>query len=415
VAEHNLMTDDLLRQIIGVGRVDLLVGVPRPEGPDAAAALVRVVRACFRSQFHRSRAALLYVDDQPTGDGRALVQRLWEEEAGARGGLRTTHLVTAAVPGLEHDGVAGRMMVTAADLLQAQAVVLLDPDVGDLTPERIATLAAPLADRVDLVAPAHPRAADEGLLVTQLLRPLTRAIYGADLREPLLPEFGASARLAAHCAQFEVDAAQARTHYWIAAEALAGPFTVRQAALGPRRSSAVRARGGLPALFLQVVSSVFASIGATSRVWLARAGEALPDVNVAGAATADQGSGGARVLQTFADDLSNLDEILRRILRPETHAALKDAGNEPGPALPDRLWAEVVAEFLLAHRHHVILRDHTVKALLPLYIGRTGTFLLNHGSGSAEAVEAAVEALCVAFEGVRPRIVERWVTQQRGK
>lgn len=408
MAEHNLMTDDLLRQIIGVGRVDLLVGVPRPEEPDAAAAVVRAVRTCFRSQFHRSRAALLYIDDLPTADGRTLVQQLWDEDASARGGLRTTHLVTATTPGVEHDGVAARVMITAADLLQARAVVLLDPAAGELTPDRIALLAAPLADQVDLVAPAHPRAADEGLLVTQLLRPLTRAIYGGDLREPLLPEFGASARLAAHCAQFEVDAAQARTHYWIAAEALAGPFTVRQAPLGARRTSAVRVRGGLPAVFLQVVSSVFASIEATSRSWLARAGEALPDVTLSGAATPDHGPDGARVLQAFADDLSNLDEILRRILRPETHAALKDAGSQPGPALPDRLWAEVVAEFLLAHRHHVILRDHTVQALLPLYIGRTGTFLLNHGAGSPEAVEAAVEALCVEFEGVRPRIVERW-------
>ena len=407
MAEHNLMTDDLLRQLIGVGRVDLLIGVPRPEEPDTAAALIRAVHACFRAQFHRSRSALLYVDDQPSADGRALVQRLWEQDASARGGLRTTHLVTATAPGPEHDGVAARLIVTAAELLQARAVVVLDPDAGDLTPERIAMLAAPLADQVDLVAPVHPRAADEGLLVTQLLRPLTRAIYGGDLREPLLPEFGASARLAAHCAQFEVDVAQSRTHYWIAAEALAGTFTVRQAALGSRRTSA-GARGGLPALFLQVVSSVFSSIETTSRRWLTRAGQALPDVNVGGAATAHHGPDGAKVLQTFADDLSNLDEILRRILQPETHAALKDAGAEPGPALPDRLWARVVAEFLLAYRHHVILRDHTVKALLPLYIGRTGTFLLNQGSGSPEAVEAAVEALCVEFEGMRSTIVERW-------
>jgi glucosylglycerate synthase len=407
VTEHNLMSDDLLRQIIGVGRVDLLVGVPRVDDTEAAADLVRAVRACFRSHFHRSRAALLYVDDQPASDNRALVQRLWAEDASARGGLRTTHLVTASTPGPEQDGVAARLIVTAADLLQAGAVVMLDPAAGDLTPERIALLAAPLADRVDLVAPAHPRAADEGLLVTQLLRPLTRAIYGGDLREPLLPEFGASARLAAHCAQFEIDAVRARSHYWIAAEALAGPFTVRQAPLGPR-SSRARARAGLPALFLPIVSSVFSSIETTSAAWLARAGDALPDVTVGGAAAADQGPDGARVLEAFATDLSNLDEILRRILRPETHAALKDAGSEPGPGLPDRLWAEVVAEFLIAHRHHVIMRDHTVQALLPLYIGRTGTFLLQHGADPPDAVEAAVEALCVEFEGVRPGIVERW-------
>lgn len=410
MSDHNLMTDDLLHQIIGAGRVDLLIGVTGIENEADAAAMVRGVRACFRTRFPRHRAALLHTHG-PAGTAMApLVRRYWEQEFAARGGLRTTHLMSTAMPWPDLDGAAVRLILAAADLLQAGAVVVLDPDAGEITPERIAVLAAPLGGDVDLLAPAHPRAATEGTLVTQLLRPLTRAVYGRDVREPLVPEFGASARFVTHCTHldFNVGRAQWRTHYWIAAEALAGPFNVRQHALGPRRPAS-RTGAGLPALFHQVVSSVFSSIEANSDSWLRRApASTVSGVAVGDAAPADAPQDGARLLESFAADVTNLDEILRRILTSETHTALRAAGRAPAPRLPDELWAAVVADFLIAHRHYVILLDHIVQALLPLYIARAGTFLLEHAASTPDAVEAAVESLCERFERIRPQIVDRW-------
>ena len=414
-AERNLMTDDLLRQIIAVGRVDLLVGAPRIEHPDETPELVRAVRACFRTHFARLRTALLHVDQPEKPDVPTLVNRFWDEEA-PRGGLRSTHLMTTSVPpgDPDPDHLATRIMLAAADLLQARAVVVLDPDAGDLTVDRIAKLAAPIQEQaIDLLAPVHPRPADAGLLVTQLLRPLTRAIYGRDLREPLVPEFGASRRFVEHCAQldFEVDRGRWHTQYWIAAEALAGRFGVRQLALGPRRTSVSRARAGLRAVFQQVITAAFLSIEATADGWRNASpagGDPLPDLD-------DQVGPGesveaAPLLEGFEQDVRNLDEILRRILLPDTHLALKAAAasRDPGPGMPAALWADVVGQFLIAHHHHVILRDHTVQALLPLYLARSGTFLREHASSNPVVVEAAVQELCGHFDLIKPRIVERW-------
>ena len=53
-------------------------------------------------------------------------------------------------------------------------------------------------------------------------------------------------------------------------------------------------------------------------------------------------------------------------------------------------------------------RDHIAQALLPLYMARSGVFLLEHGDDTAEALEAASEGVCRAFEGVRAEILERW-------
>lgn len=413
-AEHQLMTDDLLRQIIGAGRVDLLVGVPRIDRVDEVPGLVRAVRACFRTHFPRQRAAFLYAGADGSGETAALVQRIWSERDATIGaGLRTTHLMTAAVPSLEHDAGAARLVLAAADLLQADAAILLDPDAAEVTPDRLASLTTPIRNgQVDLVAPVYARSVDEGLLVTQLLRPLTRALYGRDLREPLVPEFGCSARFASYCAQLDADLTRAQwtTHYWIAAEALAGSFTVREAALGRRRPPASRPRAGLPSLFQQVVGSAFSSIASHAESWMGRAGvETVQGAAATDSVLSEPDRGATRPPESFAADVRNLHEILQRILPPDVLETLHaSAAAEPGAGLSGRLWADIVGEFLLAHYHAVMLREHTVQALMPIYIARTGTFLAEHTPSPPESVVAALDALCADFERIKPRVIDRW-------
>lgn len=53
-------------------------------------------------------------------------------------------------------------------------------------------------------------------------------------------------------------------------------------------------------------------------------------------------------------------------------------------------------------------RDHLLKALTPLYLGRTASFgHATQGLTSTEA-EQKVEALCHTFECMKPYLVERW-------
>ena len=321
--------------------------------------------------------------------------------------------MTTAAPLDDPDGTPVRIMLAAADLLQARAVVVLDPAAGALGPERIATLAAPAGDAdVDFLAPAYSRPADAGLLMTQLLRPLTRGLYGRDLREPMVPEFGASARFVAHCTQLDFDRDRGRwsTHYWIAAEALAGRFLVRQLPLGPRLMPVTRGRDDLRAVFQQVLTSAFLSIEATSDSWLRRStveDDPLPEAFDTGIGPNPPDA--TPLLSAFERDVPNLDEILHRILTPDTHLALKAAASpDSGPSLPGALWADIVGDFLLAHHHHVILRESTVQALLPLYLARTGTFLLEHAASSPADTASAAQRLCGQFEQIKPRIVDRW-------
>ena len=60
-----------------------------------------------------------------------------------------------------------------------------------------------------------------------------------------------------------------------------------------------------------------------------------------------------------------------------------------------------------------LLREHLVKALTPLYLGRTASYVLEtEGLTSAEA-ESPIELLCDAFEKHKPDLRERWKAASR--
>lgn len=416
----SLISDELLRKLVGVGHVDLLVGVPTRNHADTITGVIGAVEASFRTYFPRQRTVLINSDSGSTDDTVALVQSCCVDHArtvSASLGLRSTHRISAPYHGIPGKANIVQVMFAAADLLQATAIVILDPDVVDVTPQRVAALAAPIRDDgFDLVAPGYRRQPVEGLLVTQLLRPLVRATYGYRVREPLLWEFGCSGPFAAHCADqlaWDSETVQQGVNLWLTGTALVGGFKVGQARFGSRHLRSGSPRPSLPDVFRQVVASAFAMIDTHAEHWRPRTQvDDVPDVGtlVDSAPTELGAPDAARLLESFSDDVHNLDEILRRILTPGTFSALTSAADPlaAGIRLPDALWASIVGEFLVASHRGVMLRDHIIQALLPLYVARTGAFLLDHADSTPDAVEAALESLCVHFERARVHIVDRW-------
>lgn len=428
MGEDSLLSDDLLRQLVGVGHVDVVVGVPTLNHASTIARLVQAVHAGFRAYFPRQRTVIVNSDGGSHDSTAQIVRECCTDAAdtvtASHRGLRTTHRISAFYNGMPGRKNAWRLILTAADLLQASAVIILDPDVTNVTPEWVAALGRPVRDQqFDFVAPLYQREPADGLLVTQLLRPLFGATIGCRLHEPLTGEFGCSARFVTHCtghAPWDAGESPNELDLWISAAAAAGRFNLCQVRLGSRVLAADRPRAELRDLFTQVVGAAFRAIEAHAEAWLGKT--ATDEVAVFGDFRSGLGqpSGpppdGARLMKSFARDVVNLTEILRAILRPETLSAVRTvAEGGTGRQYPDSLWAETVTQFLLAHQHGVMRREHVIQALLPLYLGRAGAFLSEHATDSTDVVQQAFEALCLAFEQTKPRLVEAWAAGARSK
>jgi hypothetical protein len=53
-------------------------------------------------------------------------------------------------------------------------------------------------------------------------------------------------------------------------------------------------------------------------------------------------------------------------------------------------------------------REHLLKSLTPLYLGRTASLVLETREGTSEDVERVIETLCETFESMKPYLTQRW-------
>ncbi len=116
------------------------------------------------------------------------------------------------------------------------------------------------------------------------------------------------------------------------------------------------------------------------------------------------------MIEGFRLGLRDLTPIWEHILAPETLGdvltlAVSDVARF---RFPDDLWARVVYDFALGHHYAVVHRDHLLRSLVPLYLGRTAAFVLTTQGRSGEATEGMLDDIGAAFEQQKPYLVDRW-------
>jgi glycosyltransferase involved in cell wall biosynthesis len=183
---ESLLSDDLLRQLIAAGQVDVVVGVPTLNNAATVGGVVRAVHLAFTGPFKRDRTVLINFDagsDDGTPDIVRRASLVESDTLVAPPAFRTIHRISSPYHGLPGKGGALRALFAAAELLDAKAVALFDPDVVSITSDWVARLVRPVyRDGYDYVAPVFTRHPAEGPLVTQLARPLVRGAYGHRMR-----------------------------------------------------------------------------------------------------------------------------------------------------------------------------------------------------------------------------------------
>jgi hypothetical protein len=271
--------------------------------------------------------------------------------------------------------------------------------------------------QADFVAPLFARHPRDGLLVTQVVRPLFRAAYARRVREPLAAEFACSAAFAARCLDdpvWEQPFARYGIDLWLTGTAISEGFRCAEAPLGLRAVSSNAPRPSLPEVFRQVVSALILCLELHESYWLRRSeSEPLPLLGRDGTPEPDpQPVDPGPMIESFRSGLRDLASVLPEFLDAETVAALEAAGAAGADLrVPDALWARTLWQAVAAHRHGVIHRDHVVLALVPLYLGRAGAFLLENAESEADRTAGRLEDLCRALEKTKPVVLKRWAPE----
>jgi hypothetical protein len=390
-----------------LGGADLLVGIPSYRNAATIAHVVETAAAGLTAHFS-GRRALIFNSDGGSDDGTPGAVRAARLPAGVSA-------LSAPYVGPSGKGTAVRAIFEAARLLGARACVLLDADLRSVTPEWVARLAGPIvAGEADYVAPLYTRHKYDGTITNNLAYPLTRALYGVRVRQPIGGDFGVGAAVLAACLDQDVwhtDVARFGIDIFLTTTALAEGYRVHQAALGAKVHDPKDPAASLGPMFRQVVGTLFALMARYAPRWQAVQGSAAPPTHgtpLAGEAepvAVDQEALVAR----FRDGLAAHGARWEQVLAPDTLAGVRALAAQPTAAFrfPAELWVRVVYDFAAAYRHAGdggVLLD----ALTPLYFGRTAALVNDTASLDVAAFEAYLDEQARAFERDKPYLLARW-------
>jgi hypothetical protein len=418
LAEDVFLGDDLLRQLMSVGEVDLLVGMSSHNAANSVSHALDAIEASFQRNFIRQRVVIVNVgggdkdEDGVVAEGHG---NLAERSVRLPGitSLRTSHRVTANFSGPPSPGIALRTILAAADLLRARACAVVSPSAS---PDSIANLLRPVyREKFDFVAPLYTRNKYQGLLARNLLYPMSRALFGCGIRELFSDEWGFSGRLAALCLNQDVwheEAIRARPEAWMAVSAISSDFRCCQAFLG-EKSQALKGPGtDIVEVLRQTVGTLFWCLETRQSFWLdGQRSQPVPTFGPAQELTSEPTDlDRHRIFEMFRSGVTELEPILSSILDPETHSEIRSIVSleEDKFRFKSDIWVRTLYDFAASYHHAVINRDHLVQALAPLYRGMTYSFLAEHADSSPTEMEAASETLCGEFELQKPYLMERW-------
>jgi len=304
-------------------------------------------------------------------------------------------------------------------LLQAKACVVLSPESENIEPDWLSKLLRPIyQDGFDLVAPTYRRHKFEGLLITNLIYPMTRALYGLRIREAYAPEFAFSGKLGT---QFLAEnnwtdgTGGAGVELRFSLAAIAGKYRICQSFLGEKIHIERKAADLVPAL-RQTVGALFSALEPDFPAWSVVAGsQPVPTTGTDQEVLLDPlRVNRKRLREMFSSGVAELESVFQSILSPSTLAELQRIAQlgEEDLHYSTELWVRTVYEFAASYRKSVISRDHIIQALAPLFRGRACTFVLENRNASPDEVEKNIEELCLEFERLKPYLLQLWTSRE---
>jgi hypothetical protein len=447
-----VLTPAIREEIARLERADIMVGIPSFKNAATIGYVVRAAQAGLVQYFPDLRPVVVNSDaGSPDGTQRVVVDTEPPDYVERillvrpRNKLARVSLTYPEVNGSGGKGAALRTIFEMAAALEVEALVVVDSDLRSIAPEWIELLAGPiLKGGYDFVAPLYARHKHDGTITNSVTYPLTRALYGLRIRQPIGGDFGVSGDLVRHyldAGDWTPEVSKFGIDIWMTTLAVTGGFAVCQARLGAKIHDPKDPGADLGPMFRQVVSTILRLAVAHADRWPTTVGShdvpaygferiADPpplDVNVLRllsefqAASLTMGATWSQMLSAdttaavlgLAEEAGAAADHVRSTLetdapgsdRPGTMAMAAAAA---GFAFPDAVWARVIYDLVISARDRPADLDAFVAALVPVYFGRVASAVIENRDLSTERAEDSVERQAREFERLKPYLVNRW-------
>jgi hypothetical protein len=117
-----------------------------------------------------------------------------------------------------------------------------------------------------------------------------------------------------------------------------------------------------------------------------------------------------KLFQKFHKGFDQYTEVWKQALSKDVYKKLLEMKDmkERLFTFPTDLWARLLYDLTVGYRDSVCDLDLLMDSLIPLYFGRTFSFVKKTKRMSTRQAEDAIEEDCMTFEMTKPYLVQRW-------
>lgn len=399
-----------------VDKAEIIVGIPSFNEADCIPFVAEQSAIGLRTYFKDYRSVLINCDNHSEDRTRDAFLSVDTE-------IPKIYLSTPA--GVKGKGNNFHNLFRKAVEMDAHAVVVVDADLRSITPRWIKNLGEPLLQDYGYVAPIYIRHKYDGTITNHIAYPFSRAMYGRRIRQPIGGDFGFSGDMARtyyeselwdeYVALFGID-------IWMTTLAITSNYPLAQAFLGaPKIHRAKDPAASLGPMFVHVISTIFRMLEPFEDIWKdvqwskptpifgfgLGENEMPPPVQV----------NEAKLHGALLEGFEKHEDLYKEVLSEDVFLKLKEITGLDYDRfeLPSNLWAKTVFDFAIAFYTDTFDRDRLIESFVPLYFGRTGSYVRATQGIQLRVVEDYLEEQCLVFEETKPYMLERWEEIQGSK
>lgn len=385
-----------------IKKADVIAGIPSYNEADSIGFVVRQIDLGLKKYFPNSRSLIINVDNNsPDNTKKAFLH--------AKTATAKTYASTPT--GIRGKGNNFYNLFKKVLDLDGKIVIVVDADLKSITPEWIKKLGQPIEKGYDFVLPLYNRNEYDGSITNHICYPLVYGILGFNLRQPIAGEFAFSRIFIEHL--FKKNWTENIRNYgidiFITLNAIFGEFKIAQVDLQNKihKPSAPK----LGPMFFQVADTCFRMVLQNKKKWLKKITSRTPPILCQAKIPAKP--------QKLSIDYKDLKQkslyefslhykILQKHLSPIIYKELeKMYFQKKSLTISSILWVKILYEMLYAYDKSGS-KMTIIRALRPLYFGRTVAFIKETLELSFEESERKIQAQAEYFYKNRNYLLNKY-------
>jgi glycosyltransferase involved in cell wall biosynthesis len=393
----------------GLTQADIVVGIPSYNEASSIAYPTQQVDKGLTKYFSDRSAVIINCDNNsPDNTRQAFLQTPTE----------TPKIYLSTGNGVKGKGNNLRNLFRKATDLQAKAVMVVDADLQSITPLWVRNLAEPIFDKYDFVSPLYVRHKYDGAMTNNVAYPLTRALYGRRVRQPIGGDVGFSGEMARAYCELDVwddGVAGFGIDIWMVTAAMRSRVGIIQSFMGKAKVHKFKDPIlGMEPVFRDMMSTIFMLMCRYEAFWkevkwsrpTAIFGAGMGAVDLPPPLEVDTTS----LWEESRSGLNAHWDAYGQVLDRQNINKLEEVADLPAEnfEFPTGLWAKILYDFAVAYKRQQFSSEDLISQLMPLYHAKIYSFVLETQAMNNQQVEEYIEDQCLQFEKTKPYLLERW-------